>query len=309
MFVPIWKGFTRVVLPTRVERTESSWKRGERLAQDNSTGVQGQWAELRESRAGRDEVFQGLRQNGRIFANADPAELLQNLDRLVQMGAPNYAVAGALLNRFGSNSPSSMMGMRGGISLNERALQSELEAIQTAGRSERTDLTAGMQANMRAVQAAQAGLARAEADLQAVLQQAQLRPGVSRNIPERVENLRRQNELLEQAMARMGPEDNWRRRRQPSRGEQAPVGNRASAPASPSSAGARAPAEPEVLTDAQRRVLQRLEARARQNLDPNQAPPSVGFHNFPSLPGLPFEVDPTSQGGGSSVQAEKAGWS
>lgn len=169
---------------------------GGRVNQNNAPGIAGQYAEAFASTANVNDVTVELRKKGGVFENV-PADVVSNnvqriMDLAASRGMPiNAAVAGQILTRytqdidkpnwFSRNLP--LLDDRPGLTLNERGILAEVEAVTQGRRFEGQQQNQAAALIAQSLVAAQTTAEQAAQRLLAVQKRAAIVPQARENLP------------------------------------------------------------------------------------------------------------------------------
>lgn len=200
----------------------------ERIGQNNATGISSDYAKLVSDSRDANQVVEGLRGEGGVFAGTSRGFLLDQVNYIVNKsgGRINPAMAGAMLaanteqaDGFFSKlwrGPAALGGneitpnLAGGIRINDANLRATMDDYLSGRTSQRTLANESMAAMLQLSQAAQAKYQGALQQYQAALIDAQTRPGAAANLPRFRTALEQAKLEMEAVQTQVAKNRNWR---------------------------------------------------------------------------------------------------
>ena len=212
----------------------------ERLGQNNATGISSNYAKLASDDRDANQVVEGLRGEGGAFVGTNRGFLLDQINYIVNKsnGRINPAIAGAMLAANTQEAdgllsqlwrgPSSLSGnettpnLAGGIRINDKNLKATMDDYLSGRTSQRTLSNESMGAMAQVSQAAQAKYQSALQQYQAILLDAQTRPGAAANVSRYRKAVEDAAAELEKVQTQVAKNPNWRPQFDTTKTEQSP---------------------------------------------------------------------------------------
>lgn len=212
----------------------------ERVGQNNATGISSNYAKLASDDRDANQVVEGLRGEGGAFAGTNRGFLLDQINYIVNQsnGRINPAIAGAMLAANTQEAdgmlsklwrgPAALAGneitpnLAGGIRINDKNLKATMDDYLSGRTSQRTLANESMGAMSQVSQATQAKYQSALQQYQAIVLDAQTRPGAAANISRYRKALEDAAAELQKVQTQVARNPNWRPQFDQTKTEQSP---------------------------------------------------------------------------------------
>ena len=205
----------------------------ERVGQNNATGISSNYAELASDNRDANQVVESLRGEGGPFAGANRGVLLDYINYIVNNsnGRINPAIASEILSRNTEKADdrltraTSIIGdvigapfgrkpktvnLTKDVRINDANVYAAMEDYLSGRTSQRTLSNESMGAMAQVTQAAQSKYQSALQQYQAILLDAQTRPGAAANVPRYRQALEQAAAELEKVQTQVAQNENWR---------------------------------------------------------------------------------------------------